>query len=160
MHPYHHALSSAKKWGGVWQDYIKFHNWFDVSKAVMGDVRHRALRHHTVGIFELEHEFGITMTNSDLKEVPIRYIGEQHVREDLGWIPTVKDWFEHIPVQTWMIRVAVKAKDIEKDDIQNNKETTTVQGRTDSESRRPASKTCRGPRPERSRTKGIRRGGR
>jgi len=44
-HPYHHALSSAKKWGGAAEDYLPIHQWFDESKAITADFRHRALRH-------------------------------------------------------------------------------------------------------------------
>jgi hypothetical protein len=29
-HPYHHSLSSVKKWGGAVDDYLPIHNWFDV----------------------------------------------------------------------------------------------------------------------------------
>ena len=29
-HPYHHALSSVKKWGGEVSDYLPLHSWFDV----------------------------------------------------------------------------------------------------------------------------------
>lgn len=29
-HPFHHALSSARKWGGRPEDYLAIHNWFDV----------------------------------------------------------------------------------------------------------------------------------
>jgi hypothetical protein len=29
-HPYHHALSSAKKWGGTAEDFLPLHSWFDV----------------------------------------------------------------------------------------------------------------------------------
>lgn len=50
-HPYHHALSSVKQWGGQVDDYLPIHNWFDESKAFIGDFRHRALRHHAEGIF-------------------------------------------------------------------------------------------------------------
>ena len=52
-HPYHHALSSVKKWGGEVSDYLPLHSWFDQSKAIAGDFRHRALRHHAEGIFML-----------------------------------------------------------------------------------------------------------
>ena len=31
-HPYHHALSSMKKWGGTVDDFIAVHKWFDQSK--------------------------------------------------------------------------------------------------------------------------------
>ena len=29
-HPYHHALSSAKKWGGTVDCYMAVHAWLDV----------------------------------------------------------------------------------------------------------------------------------
>jgi hypothetical protein len=50
-HPLEHAKSSARKFGGVAYDYLPIHQWFDESKAIMADVRHRALRHHAEGIF-------------------------------------------------------------------------------------------------------------
>ena len=47
-HPYHHALSSVKKWGGTVEDYLEVHTWFDASKAYCADFRHRAMRHHSL----------------------------------------------------------------------------------------------------------------
>ena len=32
-HPYHHALSSVKQWGGTPEDYNHLHSWFDESKG-------------------------------------------------------------------------------------------------------------------------------
>ena len=29
-HCYHHALSSARKWGGAAEDYLPLHQWLDV----------------------------------------------------------------------------------------------------------------------------------
>lgn len=103
-HPYHHALSSAKKYGGVPDDYQHLHDWFDESKAFLPDFRHRALRHHAEGIFLCESIFGVTLTNSDGRKVPIRFIGEQHVKEDLGFIPTASDWLRRIKPEPWMGR--------------------------------------------------------
>ena len=103
-HPYHHALSSMKKWGGTVEDYLAIHSWFDASKAFLADFRHRALRHHAEEIFWAEEVFGPTTTNSAGKVVPVRWIGEQHVKEDLGWIPTLQDWFKHLRVQPWMAK--------------------------------------------------------
>ena len=103
-HPYHHALSSAKKWGGVAEDYLVLHNWFDESKAIIADFRHRALRHHAQGIFELERVFGATITVSTGRIVPVRLIGEQHVIEDLGFIPSFADWVRCIRPEPWMGR--------------------------------------------------------
>jgi hypothetical protein len=63
-HPYHHALSSVRKWGGTAEDYLPLHQWFDESKAITADFRHRALRHHAEGIFMAERFFGTTITPS------------------------------------------------------------------------------------------------
>ena len=48
--------------------------------------------------------FGATLTNSAGKQVPVRTVGEQHVKDDLGWIPSVKDWLQHLEMQPWMGR--------------------------------------------------------
>ena len=82
-HCYYHALSSVRKWGGVVEDYLPLHQWFDQSKAIFADPRHRALRHHAEGIFMLETLFGPTIVNADSRVVPVRLIGEQHVREGI-----------------------------------------------------------------------------
>ena len=78
-HPLHHAESSARKFGGKPTDYQVIHDWFDASKAHMAFFTHRALRHHTQGIFEAERVFGLTITNSAGRSIPVRWIGEQHV---------------------------------------------------------------------------------
>ncbi len=101
-HPLHHAESSVRRYGGVVEDYLAIHNWFDESKAHIGDVRHRALRHHTEGIFLCERIFGMSITNRDGREVPVRFIAEQHVIEDLGRIPSVSDWLGEMTLKPWM----------------------------------------------------------
>jgi hypothetical protein len=101
-HPIKHAESSARKFGGKAEDYLAIHNWFDESKAFLSDFRHRALRHHAEGIFLCEKVFGTAITNSDGNPVPVRYVGEQHVKEDLGRIPTAQDWLMQIKPQRWM----------------------------------------------------------
>ena len=103
-HCYCHALSSVRKWGGVVEDYLPLHQWFDQSKAILADPRHRALRHHAEGIFMLETLFGATIVNADGRTVPVRLVGEQHVREDLGSIPSFADWARLITPQAWMLR--------------------------------------------------------
>jgi hypothetical protein len=102
-HPYHHAVSSAKKYGGEPADYLALHQCLDASKQHMADFRHRALRHHSEGIFLLETFFGTTIMNSADRVVPVRFIGEQHVLEDLGRIPTVADWLGRIQPEPWML---------------------------------------------------------
>ena len=65
-----------------------------------------------------EHFFGKTITNSSGRVVPVRFIGEQHVMEDCGWIPTVADWLTNIQAQPWMKRVGRQlSKELEKEDF-------------------------------------------
>lgn len=138
-HPYHHAVSSAIAHGGVPSDYLEIHSWFDQSKRYIANFRHRALRHHTEGIFECERVFGVTIQLSTCKRcgepesqhpwlggdasrgcleftpkhVPVRAIGEQHVQEDLGFIPTLEDWLKHIDGQPWMNRSRRLSKELD-----------------------------------------------
>ena len=70
-HPYHHALSSVRKWGGRPEDYMALHSWFDESKAHLADFRHRALRHHSEGIFLAERIFGETIQITGGRRVPV-----------------------------------------------------------------------------------------
>ena len=101
---YHHSVSSAKKFGGKPEDYQAIHDWFDESKKIMANFRHRALRHHAEGCFACEEKFGTTITNSDGKKVPVRLLAERHIIEDLGFIPKMSDWFERIQVDKWMMK--------------------------------------------------------
>jgi hypothetical protein len=107
-HPYEHSKSSARKWGGEPIEYLKYHEWFDATKAWVGHSKHRMFRHHSEGIFELEKIFGVSFVNSVGKTVYIRYIGEQHVKEDCNnYIPSAKEWLENINngnPPMWMIK--------------------------------------------------------
>lgn len=105
MNPYYHAQSSAQKFGGKPEDYQMIHDYLDRSKECFADFRHRAISHHSQGIYEAERIFGHTITNSEGREVPVRLIAEQHVREDCGgMIPTVADWLGQIIPKSWMNR--------------------------------------------------------
>ncbi len=112
-HCYHHALSSVRIWDGSAADYLPLHQWFDESKAITADFRHRALRHHAEGIFMLERFFGPTITLSTGRVVPVRLIGEQHVREDLGFIPSFADWVRCIRPEPWMGRAQPIHKNVD-----------------------------------------------
>ena len=102
MKPLQHARNSAKKWGGNPEDYMAVHDFFDASKATLPDMRHRALLHSAFGIFIAERVFGTFLTNSSGRQVCVRDIGEDHVIEDLGFIPTVEKWLHHLPMENWM----------------------------------------------------------
>jgi uncharacterized protein DUF6915 len=112
-HTYHHAVSSARLYGGRAEDYQKIHDWLDQSKESFGDFRHRAVRHHAEGIFECEQKFGVTIKvrlkrrvgNRKWRRVPTRLVAEQHIKEDCGGlIPSRKDWLGRIVPAPWMSR--------------------------------------------------------
>lgn len=102
-HPYHHAVSSAKRFGGQADDYPTLHSWFDAIKAHLADARHRVLRHHSFGIFIAEQIFGVTLTNSSGNPVPVRAVGEQHVQEDFSFIPSVEQCLKTLLLELWLL---------------------------------------------------------
>lgn len=113
-HPLTHAQSSARRYGGIPEDYLPIHDLMDSSKESFPDNRHRALTHNTFFIFLLEKIFGHeiiltcqkcngtgkTLDRDELGDknvwcrdcdstgkrgtAKVRYIGEQHVLEDFG----------------------------------------------------------------------------
>ena len=101
-HAYHHAVSTTRRFRGIPEDYMAIHEWIDGSKIAFSDHRHRALRHHSFGVFACEEKFGKTIMNSDGIEVPVRTIAETHIVEDLGFVPSVQDWLKDIPKEFWM----------------------------------------------------------
>lgn len=109
---YHHSVSSVKKWGGQIEDYLTIHQWFDESKHHFGDFRHRALRHHTQGIAECLKVFGVTL-NMGHRAIPVRWVAEQHVIEDCGYIPSVADWLKCIEPQLWMNKPRQLSKELD-----------------------------------------------
>ena len=102
MKAFNHCKSSVKYFGGEEDDYLKIHQWFDESKTHYADIRHRALRHHTQGIAECEEKFGVYIYNSNGNKVIVKSVAKQHIREDLGFIPTLQDWFKLMKPAPWM----------------------------------------------------------
>lgn len=104
MNAIYHARKSVAKYGGQPSDYIELHNFLDSSKATIADNRHRAILHSSFGIFILEKVFGVSIVNSDGREISVRQIGEDHVLEDFKgkFIPTVADYLSSMTYEDWM----------------------------------------------------------
>lgn len=100
--PLTHANASVKRYGGVPEDYLHIHDWFDATKSAYADTKHRAVLHHTYGIFIAEQVFGHSFINSAGKTVHVRNVAEDHVMEDCGFIPTLENWLGEMPVKPWM----------------------------------------------------------
>lgn len=101
--PIIHATSSASKHGGSPDEYLPIHDFMDSTKSACADVRHRAVLHSAFGIFIVEKVFGVYFTNSVGKKVSTRDIAEQHVQEDLGFIPSLENWIQNMPIEDWMM---------------------------------------------------------
>jgi len=100
-----HAKSSARKFGGIPEDYLEIHNLMDSSKSVLSDNRHRALTHNSWFIYNIiERIFGVEISNSDGKKIPVKEIAEQHVLEDFNgrFIPSPQDYLQEIKYKNWM----------------------------------------------------------
>jgi hypothetical protein len=102
MKAYLHGKIHAKKYGGKSEDYADIDDFIDSSKAAVADVRHRAILHSAFGCFIVEQMFGRTRVNSDGKEYSPRDIAEDHIQQDLGFIPTMEMYLNNMTIQPWM----------------------------------------------------------
>ena len=79
-----HAKSSAKRFGGIWEDYVEIHKLMDSSKGAIADNRHRCLTHNSWFISEIIERIKFqnstackpdgrfyTIINSDGKEISV-----------------------------------------------------------------------------------------
>lgn len=111
---YIHAEASARHFGGQPEDYLPIHSWIDQFKSTLGDVRHRAMLHHTKGPWMVQDVFGpyinihddegnLIMTKQGKpKKVLTREIAENHIVEDMGCLPSPDDWLSCMSCVTWM----------------------------------------------------------
>lgn len=102
MKPFQHAKNSAKKYGGQPDEYQAVHDFIDSTKAALPDMRHRAILHSAFGCYLVEQLFGTTITNSEGRRVCTRDLAEDHIIEDLGFIPTVERWLRNMNEEPWM----------------------------------------------------------
>jgi hypothetical protein len=105
LNSWNHAQSCAKKWGGKPEDYLAVHEFIDSSKKVIGDARHRSIYHHTMGVWLAQDIFGrVLEVKRDIGSVyvPVRLIAERHILEDLGWLPSPKDYIDAMNLRPWM----------------------------------------------------------
>jgi len=105
MIPFIHAELSAKRFGGVPEDYLDIHELMDSSKAAFPNNAHRVLTHNSWFVVTiLPKVFGHQRTNSAGKKYNVKDVGEYHILEDfrMKFIPSVQDYLENLVVQPWM----------------------------------------------------------
>jgi hypothetical protein len=125
MKPWDHAKKSAHRFGGRPEDYILIHEFFDASKEHWADMRHRAILHNTFGIFLCEKVYGRTLVNTQGNTVHVRSVAEQHILDDLGFIPHVGKYLKHMALTDWMMgsrRAEVRAQRMRLDDSRDQEE--------------------------------------
>jgi len=109
INSWYHAVSASHKWGGEPEDYLPIEEFIDSSKKTFGDFRHRAIYHHTLGVYLCEDLFGKTIPikkSTKIIQVPVRLIAERHIVEDLGFLPSPEHYLKNIPFDSdstrWM----------------------------------------------------------
>ena len=126
-HAYYHAKSSARKFGGCYTDYLELHQFLDHTKAHLPDARHRLLLHNSWGIPLAERIFGPLWTcASNGKQIPTRTILEQHILEDLRYIPTLEQCFRNVPLETSLFRNALSLSRMETNHEQETTQTDST----------------------------------
>lgn len=106
-----HSKSSARRFGGIPEDYAPVHKFLDQSKLYIADWRHRALLHSTFGVSLCEQFFGdLYARPSDGELVATRAIAEQHILEDLNAIPTPAEFLREMPLRRWMNGMTAEQK--------------------------------------------------
>lgn len=89
MKPIHHAMVSARLFGGEPEDYVSLHSFFDSSKGALPDMRHRAALHsvdHGAAVMRLT--FPETMGPG----VALADLCVQHVLDDQGFEVRLEHW--------------------------------------------------------------------
>jgi hypothetical protein len=97
MKPIHHAMVSARLFGGTPEDYVALHNAFDMSKAALPDMRHRAALHsvdHGASVMRLI--FPDRIGEASLSELCV-----QHVNDDQGFDVRLDTWLSECETPTF-----------------------------------------------------------
>lgn len=116
-HALYHAKSSARRFGGLYTDYMELHEWLDQTKLHLPDNRHRFVLHNSFGILLAEQFFGtVLVRESDKKEVPVRTVLEKHILEDgARFIPTLEQCFTNVPHDIAAYRRALPLSQMEEE---------------------------------------------
>lgn len=121
MNPIQHARLSARRRGGVPDDYVAVHALIDSTKMLCSDNRHRIL--HTFWAVQevVIPVFGHTLRNSDGREVDIKDLCEKdHLLPDFQhrFIPTLGDFvaaMDDIPIKGLAQRIEQFHADVVQD---------------------------------------------
>lgn len=109
MKPIHHALVSVRLFGGRPEAYLPVHNAFDMSKAALPDMRHRAALHsvdHGKAVMKL-------IFPERIGETTLENVCAQHVNDDQGFDVTLDHWLSECSVPAYAMGFRKAPKEIE-----------------------------------------------
>lgn len=89
MQPFAHALTSVRGTGRSWQDDLPIHEFMDLAKHACPDLRHRLVLHNA----DLGPELA---ARAFPHHAHARDVAHAHVREDIGWMPSLADWLDRL----------------------------------------------------------------
>lgn len=95
MKPLQHAQISAHRYGGRWQDWLRFHDWVDQSKALFASMQHRMLLHSDFGAWLAPLVFGEVFTAGEAS-ARTADLFDDHQLEDLGRTYTLSEWLKEL----------------------------------------------------------------
>ena len=85
MQPWWHATLTARQRGADWLDDLEIHEFVDSAKTACPDLRHRVVLHN--------RDLGVSLAEMAFPErSECFHIVREHVRQDLGSIPSLLDW--------------------------------------------------------------------
>lgn len=96
MTPYEHCILSVKNFKGIPEDYLDIHEFLDSTKLHYPNWKHRCILHNSFGMGLAEKFFGAVIKNSHGITISVREIVRRHIIEDLGFVPTIKDWLSEL----------------------------------------------------------------
>jgi hypothetical protein len=102
--PIFHAINSSKKFGGKPADYQAIHCKLDESKSAYPQMSHRIVLHSTFGRDFCVKLFGESLLNSDGQWISVAEVVNQHVLEDLGFLPSMEEWFKELPSTSPLVK--------------------------------------------------------
>jgi hypothetical protein len=120
-----HSRISCRKFGGNpsepsdFSQYLKVHKFLDSSKLFVYDWRHRALLHNNYGIELCTRLFGDFMDTPDGKQVMVRDVAAEHIKEDCdGRVPLLDEWLNAVDVliSSYSPKFSLDTVDIQGDD--------------------------------------------
>jgi hypothetical protein len=99
---YAQCRHSASVFGGDWADYLPVHRFLDWPREHVPDGRHRRVLHNGWGIALAGDILGETLTRADGAIASVRQVAEEHIRHELGHIPTIDASLDGLALAPWM----------------------------------------------------------